>query len=140
MRTDKIKKLTKHMPAILAGVCVWVFLWIVTGSSCWIRSIFGIPCPGCGSTRAAAEIFRGNIAQALKFHPLIFLSAAILAACIISLVFGLKLFAKFKAPLWCCVFLYMGVYVVRMVMYFPQAEPMIYLGTSMLGRVIGFFG
>ena len=129
------------MPAVLAGICVWVALWVFTGSSCWIRSIFGVPCPGCGSTRAVAEIFRGNIAGALSFHPLVFVSVALVAVCAASFVFDLNLFGKSGKTksilLWGCVVVYLGVYIVRMAMFFPESEPMTYLASSMLGRVIG---
>ena len=139
-----VKKLKKHMPAIVVGICAWVGLWVVTGTSCWIRAIFGIPCPGCGSSRAVAEIFRGDIVGALNFHPLIFLSLAILFVYIIGFVFDLDIFDKFKRKrfdilLWCCFALYLGVYIVRMIMFFPEREPMTYLASSVLGRVIGFF-
>ena len=130
------------MPAIFAGICLWVGLWVFTGTSCWVRSIFGIPCPGCGSSRAVAEICRGNIKQALRFHPLVFLSLAVL------FVFGFSIFGKSdksKSPkkiadlaLLCCAVLYIGVYIVRMVMFFPTTEPMTYLHASILGRLIGF--
>ncbi|MCL2159036.1 MAG: DUF2752 domain-containing protein [Oscillospiraceae bacterium] len=130
------------MPAIFVGICLWASLWVFTGTSCWVRSIFGIPCPGCGSSRAVAEIFRGNIREALRFHPLVFLSLAVI------FVFGFSIFDKndksksrkkiVDLALLCFAVLYIGVYIVRMVMFFPGTEPMTYLHTSILGRLIGF--
>ncbi|HEX6146575.1 MAG TPA: DUF2752 domain-containing protein [Acidimicrobiia bacterium] len=36
----------------------------------------GIACPGCGMTRAASHLIRGDVSGALSLHPLILLVAA----------------------------------------------------------------
>ena len=38
--------------------------------TCPIRNLTGIPCPGCGMTRATIELLNGNIAQSLKHNLL----------------------------------------------------------------------
>jgi len=40
---------------------------------CPMASTFGIPCPGCGLTRATLALFHGNVRAALRFHPLVWL-------------------------------------------------------------------
>ena len=40
---------------------------------CPMKMIFGIPCAGCGLTRAMLSFFSGNIEQAIAYHPLFFL-------------------------------------------------------------------
>jgi len=132
------------MPAILAGVCCWIFIWLVSGTSCWIRALSGFPCPGCGSTRAMVEICRGDIKTALEYHPLIFVSIAIIAFYIITIVFKINLAAKsetkwMKIFSWGFVILYVGTFITRMILFYPRVEPMTYLDTSVFGRVIGFF-
>jgi len=37
----------------------------------------GMACPGCGMTRAASMLFRGDLAAAVTFHPLIPLIAVL---------------------------------------------------------------
>jgi hypothetical protein len=39
----------------------------------------GIPCPGCGLTRATLALLRGDVASALHFHPLVFVLAPVFA-------------------------------------------------------------
>jgi hypothetical protein len=39
---------------------------------CPTALLFGIPCPGCGLTRATLALISGDIARALDFHPLVF--------------------------------------------------------------------
>ncbi|MCL2775058.1 MAG: DUF2752 domain-containing protein [Oscillospiraceae bacterium] len=138
-----LKQWKRHIPVMITGICCWIFLWYFTGTSCWIRSLFGIPCPGCGSTRAVIALFHGNIKEAMEFHPLIFVSLALIVAYIITLFFKINIFKviknkKFNIFLWCVFGLYMGVYIIRMIFLYPRIEPMTYLDTSILGRVINF--
>ena len=43
---------------------------------CLFRTVTGIPCPGCGLTRAIARLARGDLARAFILHPLAPLLAA----------------------------------------------------------------
>jgi hypothetical protein len=40
---------------------------------CPMAGSFGIPCPGCGLTRATLALFHGDIRGALRLHPLVWL-------------------------------------------------------------------
>jgi len=46
---------------------------------CLVRRFLGIPCPGCGMTRALSHLARGEWRAALALHPLAPLVAAELA-------------------------------------------------------------
>lgn len=59
---------------------------------CPFKFFFGIPCPGCGMTRAAASLLRLDFAGAFHYHPLIFIMPLI--ACALLVRFGFK-----KTPL-----------------------------------------
>jgi len=37
---------------------------------CFFKSITGVPCPSCGSTRATLEIFKGNFLKSIFINPL----------------------------------------------------------------------
>ena len=137
------KKIIKNMPALTAGVFCWILLWIFTGTSCYIRAVFGIPCPGCGSTRALFSLFRGDIKQSFEYHPLILLTLVLILGYILITVFDIKIFDKFNKKninifLWCVFIIYIVVYIIRMILFFPNYEPMTYLDTSIFGRIIGF--
>jgi hypothetical protein len=134
--------LKQHMPAITVGICCWVFIWIVTGTSCVFRSLTGLPCPGCGSTRAVGALLRGHIREAFDFHPLIFVTLILIAAYILARIFKLKIFNSTKNKrlnifLFFVLGLYAVVYAARMILFFPGIEPMTYLDKSFLGRFIG---
>ncbi len=43
---------------------------------CLTRRVLGLPCPGCGLTRAISRLLQGELARALALHPLAPLAAA----------------------------------------------------------------
>jgi hypothetical protein len=55
---------------------------------CPTAAIFGIPCPGCGLTRATLALFRGDFSTALHFHPLVFLATPMYFGMIGSIAWG----------------------------------------------------
>jgi len=42
---------------------------------CFFHQVTGLPCPGCGSTRAVVQLAQGHIAAAFIFNPLTTLAA-----------------------------------------------------------------
>ena len=70
--------------AVLAGAFrLWRFvLGEPTVSRCWIWEHWHVYCPGCGGTRALMALARGQLGQALRYHPpvvvTLFLAAAYL--------------------------------------------------------------
>jgi hypothetical protein len=63
----------------LAGLLllhVWVPLPGLRNSVCLFRHLTGIPCPGCGMTRALAHLAKGEWAAAARDHLLAFPLAA----------------------------------------------------------------
>ena len=43
---------------------------------CGFANCTGVACPGCGMTRAAGHLIRGNLTEALRYHPLVLLVVA----------------------------------------------------------------
>jgi len=48
-----------HLGLSLAGLPAW---------NCPIRAATGIPCPGCGLTRATIQLLHGDVASSLQTH------------------------------------------------------------------------
>jgi Protein of unknown function (DUF2752) len=57
--------------AIASGLsALAIGLLFVPVRICPFAVLFRIPCPGCGMGRAAHALLRGDVAQALRLHPL----------------------------------------------------------------------
>ncbi|MGX6602033.1 DUF2752 domain-containing protein [Micromonosporaceae bacterium Da 78-11] len=69
---------------VLAGVgaAVWPALTDTTGVGlpCPLRTLTGVPCPGCGLTTAAVALVRGDFGLAFAANPMIFGLAALALA------------------------------------------------------------
>lgn len=94
----------------------------------------GIPCPGCGISRATAYFLTGRWRQSWQMNPMIF--PIMLAA----LYFGWNRYllgrkAKgIKAVIIALVVALVIFYIVRMYLYFPNRVPYIYTADNMLTR------
>jgi len=44
---------------------------------CPMAAVLGVPCPGCGLSRATLALLHGNVRQALYLHPLVFVIAPV---------------------------------------------------------------
>lgn len=64
---------------ILGIVCVIGYSWLFFGAkqadagifhACYFRSISGIPCPTCGSTRAVVTLLHGDIIGSVLLNPI----------------------------------------------------------------------
>lgn len=64
-----IKQRSEELRAWCAAGAFYLLL-AALGHGCPIRWLTGIPCPGCGLSRAYLALLRGDLAGAFAFHPL----------------------------------------------------------------------
>ena len=66
--------------ALVGGVCVASALIDPTGGPtlCPLKAMTGLDCPLCGATRAAHQLFRGNLLGAADFNLIFVLAAPLL--------------------------------------------------------------
>ena len=129
------KKDVVYLGVFLAGFLAYsVLMTHFLGHACPINLIFGVPCPGCGLTRAWLCVFHGSFTDAFLMHPLFWtvpLIAVFFFIGFFSEKFADSLAIKILAALGVATFL--GVYIYRMVRFFPaQEEPMCFNSRSLL--------
>lgn len=55
---------------------------------CPLASIAGIPCPGCGLTRATLALAHGDVQHAFALHPLVFVLAPLFVGAVLNAAWG----------------------------------------------------
>lgn len=65
---------------------------------CFFHRLTGIPCPTCGSTRAALHLLRGNWRAAVASHPLAAVLMTVAALYALWAVVGLLLVRRLPVP------------------------------------------
>lgn len=75
----------KRLGFLLLAAIPFALAFAASFPLCPSAGLFGVPCPGCGLTRATIAIFHGHFAEAFALHPLVFVlspiySGAMLAA------------------------------------------------------------
>jgi hypothetical protein len=126
---------------VIVGVAVYYTYFIVFHSdepNCIIKHTLGVPCPGCGMSRATLYLMTFQWKLAFSYHPLVFLMPFIV---LVLLLRGLSPISTLYHSKWfwsMLVVLFLGVYVIRMIVLFPHTEPMTYYSDSWLGSLLQF--
>ena len=112
------------------------------GRICPSRFLLGIPCPGCGLTRAFVLLLQGKIVEATIMHPywaavvIVAIVAFLYRYCLSNYEFWQK---RSKLLQMCAIIIFISAiifYVYRMVELFPNQVPMIYEKDNMLNNFI----
>lgn len=99
------------------------------GSICIFYNLTGIPCPSCGMTRAYLALFQGDFKEAFLYHPLFPLVPV--------LFYGIV--KDRRKVIHALGVIFILVWILRMILYFPQVEPMNYNPRSIWGIIIYYF-
>ena len=66
---------------------------LLFGWNCPIKYLTGVPCPGCGLSRALAALLRLDFRTALRFHPMVF----VLPPVVLYALFGNAAVERYRA-------------------------------------------
>lgn len=115
-----MKKIIRSFGLLALLLLAVVFLDI----GCVFRRFTGIPCPGCGTTRACIQFLQGHVVDAFYYHPLFWLTVILLVVMVLK---DGRMFRSQKANRWFWIvilLMYLSVYLVRMFLLFPDTPPM----------------
>lgn len=121
----------------LAGAAVYVLLMeYFFHAVCLSRVLIGLPCPGCGLTRAGLLFLQGHFIESFRVHPLFVL---IPAGCVLGLYeryFSVGTRRYFTAYVLLILILLIILYMIRMKLYFPHTAPMNYDPDNVLSHLV----
>ncbi len=136
-RSGAVQRL-RDAAVFLAITAAYIALELGLGGDvpCYFKSIAGIPCPGCGLTRAFLSLLYGDIASAFFYHPLFFMVPLVAAVVIFKEVPALKRLYRSGWFWWGAVALFLTQWAVRMALYFPHRPPMDFNDGALLWRLL----
>ena len=123
----------------MAGVALILYTFFVNlvfHEFCPMIIFCGLPCAGCGVTRAAVYLVTGRWRQAWQMNPVIFpiaLTAVYFAGN--RYLLGRKV-KGIKGLLALIMVLLVVIYLLRMYLYFPNREPYVYTPDNLLSQFI----
>lgn len=136
---EKIKSdLCRYGKPLLAVLAVILLLNVFSGSICPFRKLWGIPCPSCGITRAAMLLLEGKFREAFLMHGFIYVLPVLAVLGIAERYFVNAECKVTKKVLYITAALALLYYAYRMIVYFPDQEPMIFYKDSVLGKLLNF--
>ncbi|MEF2572878.1 MAG: DUF2752 domain-containing protein, partial [Agathobaculum butyriciproducens] len=95
---------------------------LLFGWNCPIKYLTGVPCPGCGLSRALAALLRLDFRTALRFHPMVF----VLPPVVLYALFGKKpLFGSKnleRVLLWSVIVLDIAIWLIRLALHDPFCQ------------------
>lgn len=132
-----IKFIKKYYPFLIVFTLYITITYLLKIPNCFIKMTIGIPCPGCGLTRAGFSILKLDFIQAIKYNASIFFLPIILWVVIfkerpiINKIYKSKIF-------WGIIISFIIInYIIRMITVFPN-YPLDFEPNSLFGRLYNF--
>ena len=126
-------------PAVLALLIYTVLVNVIFHAFCPMLLVTGIPCPGCGMSRALLLLFMGHPAESVRMHPL----APLVLILLIYMGWNRYIIGRKpkKIPflIGAGVVLLVICYLIRMYYLFPENQPLIYMEDNLLSRTIPYY-
>jgi hypothetical protein len=124
------------IPALLLLLAYIAVSRVFFSATCPFYRVLGIPCAGCGMSRAAYFALTGQFARAFYLNPLIFVIVLFAIYCFVFRYILGQAIPGFIAGLITIPILMIIFYIIRMYLYFPDRVPYVYNYGNLLEQSI----
>ncbi len=106
---------------------------------CPLLVVTGLPCAGCGLTRAVLYLLQGQIKRAAYINPSVFLLLIFALYCVYFRYIKGSRIKGFRAGFAMLVTGMLVIYLYRMCLYFPERVPCVYHSNNVFaGKIPGY--
>ncbi len=123
--------------ALLAILLYYILTRIIFREFCPMRIFTGLPCPGCGATRAGIYVLTLRFKEAWQMNPTIFLWILYIIFLLWQRYIGKKRRKLSKILLVFVCFCAIMCYIIGMLYYFPNKEPYTYYEGNLILKGLG---
>lgn len=126
------RDLYQYRWSIIGLLLYYIIVNLFFDTICPFANLTGIPCPGCGMTRALVLLLQGDLKQSVQYHPLLIpILCLVIWFCWKRYIKGENI--KRSTPILITVaFALFITYFIRMCNYYPNEIPMIYRENNIL--------
>lgn len=133
------KDICDYRIGILVFIVYYVTVHIVFHAFCPSVILTGLPCAGCGMTRAVFFLVTGQFRRSWQLHPMAFPVLLFILYCIVMrYVLGKRIRGLKACAAVLCLCL-LAVYGFRMCMLFPGRPPYVYTAGNFLEKRLPFY-
>ncbi|MCT4598244.1 MAG: DUF2752 domain-containing protein [Vallitalea sp.] len=131
----------KYRNALMLPIILVIYFAIVfitkSRTKCFFKNLVGVPCPGCGLTRAYKMFFIGNIEKAFYYHPLFLLIPLLVMLYISNIMIKNNRLKKVSEIIYLIsTILFISLYIIRFIKYFPKIQPMNFYEKGLLPSIV----
>lgn len=135
---SKLQNILNKVLFLLIALSSVAILFLLDGSACLFKNVWGIPCPGCGMTRAFLAVLKFDILKGFYYHPLFVLPVLIAVLYVVrNKRIGKLIFAN--NMLWISVLIVtLSAWAIRLILLFPDIPPMDVNENAVFFKVLRF--
>lgn len=135
-----LKDIKEYGWAVAVFVGCYVLIHCFFDAFCPLLVATGIPCAGCGLTRAFLFLCSGQFGRAMHMNPSVL---PVLAFVLYFMFYRYILGKRVKGLKWCLIFLVAAmlvIYAYRMWLYFPNRAPYVYYADNIFSKYLPGYG